>query len=134
MSNRKLFASILMVFLIGVGLSGAASVANAASISPAIAEPSNSASGLVIDVKRYARTKRIPLPLGPSYTYYDYPYYYSRGFYPEHIGGYVYYPSSSSSRYNSKYFKSCVKWHKRCAANWGRKNNDYYGCMNYHNC
>ena len=29
--------------------------------------------------------------MGPSYVYYDYPYYYSRGHYPTHIGGYVYY-------------------------------------------
>ena len=25
-------------------------------------------------------------------SYYDYPYYYSRGYYPTHIGGYIYYP------------------------------------------
>jgi hypothetical protein len=30
--------------------------------------------------------------VGPSYIYYDYPYYYARGYYPTHIGGYVYYP------------------------------------------
>jgi hypothetical protein len=39
-------------------------------------------------------------PIGPSYIYYDYPYYYSRGHYPTHIGGYVYYrPYYTRSRY-----------------------------------
>lgn len=40
---------------------------------------------------RRPRARRGRLPLGPSYVYYDYPYYYSRGYYPRHIGGYVYY-------------------------------------------
>ena len=34
----------------------------------------------------------IYLPIAPSYLYYDYPYYYSRGYYPTHIGpGFIYY-------------------------------------------
>ena len=36
--------------------------------------------------------------MGPSYIYYDYPYYYSRGHYPTHIGGYVYYPRNYYTR------------------------------------
>ena len=43
-------------------------------------------------MKHRGRGPRIYLPIGPSYIYYDYPYYYSRGHYPTHIGGYVYYP------------------------------------------
>ena len=43
----------------------------------------------VITIKPRAR---IHLPIGPSSVYCDYPYYYSRGHYPTHIGGYVYYP------------------------------------------
>ena len=46
----------------------------------------------MIEIKRRGRGPRIHLPIGPSYVYYDYPYYYSRGYYPTHIGGYVYYP------------------------------------------
>src|SRR5262245_61859645 len=37
------------------------------------------------------RSVKIYLPVGPTSIYYDYPYYYSRGYYPTHIGGYVYY-------------------------------------------
>lgn len=43
--------------------------------------------------KRQIRGTKIRLPVGPSYIYYDYPYYYARGYYPTHIGGYIYYPS-----------------------------------------
>jgi hypothetical protein len=45
------------------------------------------------------RRVRIHLPMGPSQVYNDYPYYYSRGYYPTHIGGYVYYPYSYYRRY-----------------------------------
>lgn len=45
-----------------------------------------------ITFKHRRRGVRIPLHLGPAYIYQDYPYYYSRGFYPTHIGGYVYRP------------------------------------------
>jgi hypothetical protein len=32
------------------------------------------------------------MPIAPSYIYFDYPYYYSRGYYPTHIGpGHIYY-------------------------------------------
>ena len=41
---------------------------------------------------RRRRGVRIALPRGPSHIYNDYPYYYARGYYPRHIGGYVYYP------------------------------------------
>jgi hypothetical protein len=39
----------------------------------------------MIEIKRRGRD----LPIGPGYVYHDYPYYYSRGYYPTHIGGYV---------------------------------------------
>jgi hypothetical protein len=42
----------------------------------------------------------IYLPVGPSSRYYDYSYYYSRGYYPTHIGGYVYY---NPKTYNPDY-------------------------------
>ena len=28
----------------------------------------------------------------------------------------------------------CVKWHRRCVANWGYRNSDYVGCMRFHRC
>jgi hypothetical protein len=55
-------------------------------------KPAESAGNKVIELKRRVRGRRIHLPIGPSYVYYDYPYYYSRGYYPTHIRGYVYYP------------------------------------------
>jgi hypothetical protein len=44
---------------------------------------------------RSVRPKRrvtVQLPLGPGSVYQDYPFLYSRGHYPTHIGGYSYYP------------------------------------------
>ncbi|MGF1619269.1 MAG: hypothetical protein ACFCUR_01500 [Rhodomicrobiaceae bacterium] len=29
---------------------------------------------------------------------------------------------------------SCTYWRERCADNWGYGNNNYYGCLRYHNC
>jgi hypothetical protein len=58
-----------------------------------------------LERRHRARTQRIYLPIGPSYTYYDYPYSYSRGHYPTHIGGYVYYvprPYYSRSDYRGR--------------------------------
>lgn len=56
---------------------------------------------------RRSGSQRIYLPVGPAYVYYDYPYYYSRGHYPTHIGGYVYYIPERSAR--------CTN--RKCAAN-----------------
>ena len=42
------------------------------------------------------------IPIAPSYLYYDYPYYYSRGYYPTHIGpGFIYY---GHPYYKSRYY------------------------------
>ena len=79
MCSRSLFASSLMASLLAVCILGIAPVANDASAGK---------------LKRDS----IPLPMGPSYIYYDYPYYYSRGHYPTHIGGYVYYPRNYYTR------------------------------------
>ena len=32
------------------------------------------------------------------------------------------------------YYGRCEYWRRRCAANWGYRNSDYYGCMRYHGC
>jgi hypothetical protein len=58
----------------------------------------DSARSYELEMRGPRRGPRIHLPIGPSYVYYDYPYYYSRGHYPTHIGGYVYYPYSYYSR------------------------------------
>jgi hypothetical protein len=92
MSSRKLFASILMVCVLPLGFLGIAAVVDGASAGKSIRQPGEGARNYVLEMKRRGRGPRIHLPIGPSYVYYDYPYYYSRGYYPTHIGGYVYYP------------------------------------------
>jgi hypothetical protein len=92
MSSRNLFASILMAGLLAVGFLGIAPAANAESVGQTVLKPGKSAGSNVVKIKRPGRRVQIHLPIGPAYVYYDYPYYYSRGHYPMHIGGYVYYP------------------------------------------
>jgi len=119
MSSRNLFASILAC-LLAVGFLGIAPVANPASAVPAFLKHRESARNYVIEIKRRGRGPRIHLPIGPSYIYYDYPYYYSRGYYPTHIVGYVYYPYYFYSRsYYPRYGGRCSNWHRKCVANWG---------------
>jgi hypothetical protein len=98
MSSRISFASILMACLLAVGIIGIASAPNDASAGQSVSKYRANARSFALERKRRSRTMRIPLPIGPSYIYYDYPYYYARGHYPTHIGGYVYYPSSYYSR------------------------------------
>ncbi|NJO35261.1 MAG: hypothetical protein HC869_21385 [Rhodospirillales bacterium] len=75
-----------------VGLPGMTPAANAASAKQASMKDGKSARNYyVLKNKRRSRGAVIPLPIGPSYVYYDYPYYYSRGHYPTHIVRYVYY-------------------------------------------
>jgi len=98
MSSRNLFSSMLMACLLAFGFIGIAPVANADSGRESFRKPSKSGKNIVIDIRRRGHGPRIPLPIGPSYLYYDYPYYYSRGYYPTHIGGYVYYPRNDYYR------------------------------------
>jgi len=68
-------------------------MANAESLqSGSSLRPSKIAKNRFTETRRRFRSVRIPLPIGPTSVYQDYPYYYSRGYYPTHIGGYVYYP------------------------------------------
>ncbi len=86
----KLMACVLMVsFLVF------APATNGASAGQAGAKHRESGRNYVLEKKRRSGAIRIPLPRGPGQIYYDYPYYYARGHYPRHIGGYVYYPSYS---------------------------------------
>jgi hypothetical protein len=97
MRSRNSFASSLMPCLLAVGFLGTAPVINDASA--AKLKTRESGRNYVLEMRRRNRGPRIPLPIGPSYLYYDYPYYYSRGHYPTHIGGYVYYPYDYSRSY-----------------------------------
>ena len=91
MSGRNLFASILMTCLLAVGLFGIGPVANAASAGQSFKNPAESVRNNVIEIKRRHGDPRIYQPIGPGSAH-DYAYYYSRGYYPRHIGpGYIYY-------------------------------------------
>jgi hypothetical protein len=91
MSNRNSFASMLMACLLAVAFLGIAPAAAADSDGRTyLKSPKSVKSRVTVRPRRYGA--RIPLPIGPTSVYCDYPYYYSRGHYPTHIGGYVYYP------------------------------------------
>jgi hypothetical protein len=92
MNSRYLFSSSLMACLLAVGCLGVAPVANAGSVWQSSLKSEKIAGKNATKRKRPGRRVRIHLPVGPGSVYYDYPYYYSRGYYPKHIGGYVYYP------------------------------------------
>ncbi len=92
-------ASIRMPLLLVIGWLCAAQTIDSALAGKSAYKSRESARSYVLEGKRVGRGPRIPLPIGPSYIYYDYPYYYSRGYYPTHIGGYVYYPSYRRARY-----------------------------------
>src|SRR5262245_51887499 len=95
MSSRHLVASVPMACLLAAAFLGTAPAANAEAVK-------HSAKGKIAASKaiehragfyrfRHYHSVKIALPLGPTSIYYDYPYFYARGHYPTHIGGYVYY-------------------------------------------
>lgn len=98
MSRRKLLASVLVACSPLVAFLCATPSATAAPAGKRGLEHHKSAKAYVLKSKRRVRSTKIHLPVGPSYIYYDYPYYYARGYYPTHIGGYVYYPYSLYDR------------------------------------
>lgn len=77
----------------------------------------------VTEVKKRGRGPRIYRRIAPSYLYYDYPYYYHRGFYPTHIRpGFIYYGfpySYYTSR--SRAADRCSHLHRPCAVARGKK-------------
>ena len=93
MSSRNFFAAILMACLLTLGFGGLVQEANAASAGQSALKPGQTAGTTVEVGYRYRhRGPRVRLRIGPNYSGYDYPYYYSRGYYPTHIGpGYLYY-------------------------------------------
>ena len=113
MRSWNSFASVVMASVLAAGFLGVAPVGNGASAGHAASKHHRSGRNFVL--KRRRRGPRIPLPLGPSYLYYDYPYYYSRGYYPTHIGGYVYYPAYDYGRRRYRSYRSrCSNWRRSC--------------------
>lgn len=141
MSRRGLFVSILMAFLAIASFGALVPAANAAPAGQSLLKAGEIAQNNVTKIGYRHRGPVMYLPMGPTYRYYDYPYYYSRGYYPTHIGPRYYY-YGPQSYYRSSYRRSdypsqgrrCSYWHRQCAANWGAENEDYYGCMQYHGC
>lgn len=138
MSHRSVLVSSLLACLAAAGFLGISSGASVAA-GPSILQATGSVQTDVIKVGRRGHGSLTFLPIAPTYRAYDYPYYYSRGYYPTHIGpGYIYhapiYSYGSSAGYSSGHGDRCTKWHSKCAANWGSKTEDYYGCMEYHDC
>ncbi|WP_295556152.1 hypothetical protein [uncultured Hyphomicrobium sp.] len=110
MNRRCSISSLVTTVSLAIGLFATAPTADIASAGEK-ARKSNARSYVLENDRRALRRpsrQRIYLPIGPSYTYYDYPYYYSRGHYPTHIGGYVYYNPNDRGRCSGK--------SRRCAA------------------
>ena len=116
MSSRNSVASLLMPCLLAAGFLGIASMTNDASGKSI--RKRDSGRNFVLEMQRRGRGPRIPLPMGPSSIYYDYPYYYSRGHYPTHIGGYVYY-SAYSRRFHPRFNDRCANGRRSCVAKTG---------------
>lgn len=120
MSGQVSFVSTLAACVLVVGLLGVMSAADGAFAAQAASKHRGVARSYVLQHRSRSRGVRIPLPMGPSQIYYDYPYYYARGYYPRHIGGYVYYPSSFSRWYRASAGASCSNSSRRCIAGRGR--------------
>ena len=135
MSSRNTFAFILMACLLALGFGSLAPVANAASAGQSILNPSKNAGNNVTKIEYRDRGSQVIIPIGPSYGAYDHAYYSSRGYYPTHMGpGYIhlsYFRKSEDYRRNGG---RCSNWHRKCAANWGYRSENYYGCIDYHRC
>jgi len=110
MRARSLFVFVPMACLLAIGVLGPAPTANAVP-----AWRGESAGSSVIEIKRRGRRGQpLYVPIVP-YLAYDYPYYYRRGFYPQHIGpGYIYY--GYPYYYRKRYSDRCSHRYWRCVA------------------
>lgn len=120
LSSRSSFAFVLAPCLLAGALLGVATAANAASVGQTFVKLKGSANNNVIQIRRRGRAVRLQPPIVP-YIAYDYPYYYSRGFYPTHIGpGYIYYGSRYpySRLYSMRSGPRCSHLRRRCVSDW----------------
>jgi hypothetical protein len=113
MHSRNSLAPILMAGSLAVGALGIAPAANAASAGLSFLNSARNAESSVVQVKKRGSSARLYVPIAPSYRYYDYPYYYSRGHYPTHIQpGFIYYGYPYSYYKNRFYRKYGVRVRK----------------------
>jgi hypothetical protein len=118
MSSQTWIAPMLVACVLVAGFFGIAAAATAASTGKSIVKAREGGRAYTLEGTKRARGPRILLPLGPGYVYYDYPYYYSRGYYPTHIGRYVYYPALKRAR-DPRYDGRCSSWRRSCLAKAG---------------
>jgi hypothetical protein len=114
------FASVLFAGLLAAASLGLAPVTNAAPAGSFFPAPGKALASNVIEIKDRGRVPRTYVPIAPSYRYYDYPYYYSRGYYPIHIRpGFIYYGypyATYRSLYARRYGGKCSNRDRRCVA------------------
>jgi hypothetical protein len=105
-----------MAGLLAIAFPGAAPTANADSVGQSVLKSGKIAKYNAVHMRKRGCGPRIYLPIGPSYRYYDYPYYYSRGHYPTHIGpGLVYFG------YPYAHYRSCYWGQRRGPGSPGRR-------------
>jgi hypothetical protein len=124
MRHRSSYTSILLACLLAAAFLGSAPMADAAPAGSSFPVAGQTPAKYTIEVRDRAGIPRTYVPIAPSYRYYDYPYYYSRGHYPIHIRpGFIYYGYPYAS-YRSLYIRThagrCSYGQlRRCAAHWG---------------
>lgn len=127
MNKRQIIYSVAVGGFLTLGIGWAVTPAHAISAAGAIAQDARGAGDTLVDAGRRRRRiarrgSRAIFPIAPTYQAYDYPYYYSRGFYPRHIGpGYVYFgqPYNDTRRRYAALRDGCVGSRRRCA--WRRR-------------
>lgn len=97
--------------------------ANAAPAGQLFSDPGQRIEQHVVEIKKRRRAAESAVqPIAPSYTYYDFPYYYSRGHYPTHIRpGFVYFGTpylGYAHHYRHDHAVKCTTRHRRCVAGW----------------
>lgn len=108
MRFRIPFVSSFIAWVLAAGLVSVAPVSDAAWAGKKSVKKQR--SYVLESPRRRSRAPRIYLPIGPSYTYYDYPYYYSRGHYPTHIVRYVYY--NPNGYFDRNYYRRSLRRHR----------------------
>ena len=126
MQSTPLWGPILVVSGLAACLSGMGLVPAADAASSALPRhnPSESAKSVVIEIKKRRRASGFITPIAPSYLYYEYSYYYSRGRYPTHIKpGFIYYGYPYAyyvTETRPGYSERCSIAHSKCVAGWLR--------------
>jgi hypothetical protein len=121
MRGQNSFASVLLACALAAAFLGIVPGAHAVPAGSLILHAGKTLDRSVIAINDRGRVPRTYVPIAPSYRYYDYPYYYSRGYYPLHIRpGFIYYgyPYAAYRSLVRRHSGGCSYRHGRCVANW----------------